>query len=210
MTRLVAIGVAVTILMSAGCAATQDVLEVEIRGGTSTGAFERLPHDSLRVAVAPMEDRRPYRDQVGKRVNVWGQKTRFIVVGDDLGALVAQVVVEFLRKQKGWHAWLDRPGVAPPEGGPDVTITGRIEALTADARPKPGVTRMDARIDFILEARNVHDGRVMRVRLGEGGTRSVFQFEGDDVEDLVHTLMLQGLEQALGKISVENRALRHP
>lgn len=192
----------------AGCAGEESAINLEVRGLPPT-VRAVAPQDSrLKVAVAPFQDMRAESGRIGTLTPFWGRETPFSVLGGKLGEGVILVLIDELKYRKGWDVWLANPGVTEPEGGPDVTISGQIVRFVANARPWFVLTEITVNTELAVQALNVRDGTVVRLVLVGNGSRRLFSFEQEDMEELLNAALRESLKTLLEETKVEHRALR--
>ena len=192
----------------AGCAGKEAAINLEVRS-LPPPVRVVAPQDSrLKVAVAPFEDSRAEPGPIGTRRNLGGWETPFHVLGGELGEGVAFVLIDELRYRKGWDAWLAKPGVTEPDGGPDVTINGQIVRFIANARPWYGLTEITVNMELAVQALNARDGTVVHLVLVGDGSRRSLSFEQKDMEELLNVALRESLKKLLEGTKVEQRALR--
>lgn len=192
----------------AGCAGEEAIINLELRG-FPPAVRAVAPQDSrLKVAVAPFEDARAEPGPIGTRRHLGWSETPFHVMGVGLGEGVTLVLIDELKYRKGWDAWLAKPGVTAPDGGPDVTINGQVVKFVANARPWFGLTEITVSMELAVHALNVRDGTEVRLVLVGDGLRRVFLFKQTDMEELLNAVLRESLKKLLEVTKIEHRALR--
>lgn len=162
----------------------------------------------LKIAVAPFEDARTQGRCSAMTRSFWGGETAFPVIRGNLGGMVTLMVIDAFKRQKGWDAWLDTPGVTAPDGGADVTLKGEVLQCGVVAESLFGVTTITAGTQMAVYARNKADGSDVRVDLSTTVDDWVFWFEPDDAEAPVGIVLYESLAKLISDTRVENRRLR--
>ncbi len=191
-----------------GCAGKGDIVTLNLHATLPAEAPKvELPADTI-VVVADFEDGRPNKQRVGTRTHQNGGETVFNVSGGNVGAVVAQVVTDYLKK-RGWRVELARPvSGTGPDNGPHVTISGRVVELSANAASAFGSTKITASAKTIIEAVNAEDGSIVRMTLNGAGTRTVVVFDEDDAASLLSGALSESLEKFVAEAKIEKKMLR--
>ena len=187
----------------AGCAGTGETVRLSLKPvGTpaSQGSGEK-------ILVVPFEDQRPTQERLGVRTHLWGGFTYFDVTGGKPGEAVAQAVADHLKKT-GRPAWYGSPGGGGPDGTADVTLTGQVRELSADAKSRFGSTAITVKFHVTLQAVNAADGSTTRMTLEGSRDDAVFWFMPKDVEKLLNEAVSESLEKLLADVKVEGRSWR--
>lgn len=196
------------LLTITGCAGKGDMVALNLRATLPAEApGVKLPADTI-VVVADFEDGRPNKQRVGARAHQNGGETVFNVPGGKVGAAVAQVVTDYLKK-RGWRVELARPvsGTAP-DNGPHVTISGKVLDLSANAVSAFGSTKITASAKTVIEAVNAEDGSIVRMTLNGAGTQTVVVFDEDDAASLLSAALSESLEKFVMEAKIEKKMLR--
>lgn len=204
----------------AGCADQPGVIK-DIKGVIQReGIYLRvreLPHaDTMaeaadskwRVAAEPFKDMRIDRDRLGSHTSFWGTKTSLYVLGMDVGQMATLLVIDALKHQKGWDVWLDRPAVAAPEGGPDVTLSAEVLECEVSAKSLLVSTKIRTSIVIVVHARNAADGSTAVVVIRQVGEDWQLWFDPEDAEAQLNKVLHDSLAQLLSRTVVEKRQLR--
>jgi hypothetical protein len=198
----------VTLLVLTGCAGTGEVVMLNLRAVPPVEAPKAAtPADTI-VVVADFEDARPDKQRLGARAHRGGGETVFNVPDGKIGAVVAQVVTDYLKK-RGWRVALARPvpGTAP-DNGPQVTISGKILELSANATSSFGSTQITVSTKTVMEALNAEDGSIVRMTLGGAGTQQVVMFDPEDAAELLSAALSESLEKFVAATRFEKKMLR--
>lgn len=198
----------VTLLILTGCAGKGEVVMLNLRAVPPAEApKEASPADTI-VVVADFEDARPDKQRLGARVHQGGGETVFNVPEGKIGAVVAQVVTDYL-KQRGWRVGLARPvpGTAP-DNGPHVTISGKVLDFSVNATSSFGSTQITASTKTVMEALNAEDGSIVRITLGGAGTHQVGLFDPEDAAELLSAALSDSLEKFVTATKFEKKMLQ--
>lgn len=190
-----------------GCVPSGEYVPVEIRQGEPILTKTLSESERLRVAVIPFEDRRADTGRIGTRYHRLGGETAVTIKGGTLGDILAEVFVEYLKKRHGWHAWIAKPGVAPPDEGPDITLSGAVTVFEADAVPGFGGTRLRVTSVIQLKARHSVDRPTIDVTCGDTETLRPLWFEWRDLEALINATVQSNAGQFMSQTIVEDRGL---
>lgn len=192
----------------AGCVSREPVRLLEIR--TLPPAIQAAAEQGrLRVAVVPFTDARPAGSRLGSRVPLFGDTTYFNLQGGAVGDVVAEMIAEYLRQEKGWRTWLAKPGVKPPEGGPAVTLSGRVLAFEAQARSWFMVTNIEVRTELEVEAVVEADKEPIRLILEETDSQWTLGFAPRDVESSLNQALLRSFGKLVRDTGVVEQKLSH-
>lgn len=198
------------LLTLAGCAGKGETVMLNLREVPLAAASVQFTGEPGKFLVIPFEDLRPQKNRVGTRTHFWGGATYFDVPGSKPGDLLAHVVAEHL-KQKGWRAKVEQIGKADgsePEGPPDITLTGKIQEFSANAKSRFGSTEITVKLQVALQGVNASDHSTTKMTLEGTRTDTVFWFEPEDVQTLVNAVLKEGLEKLFGEMKVEVKTLR--
>jgi hypothetical protein len=147
---------------------------------------------------------------IGTWDHEWGGESRFAVKDDDLGEILAQVLVAVLKRRYGWNVWLDKPGIASPAAGLDVVVSGSIAEFSVHAWPGWGLTNVHAKSALALTFTNAHDRTAINRMVEQEETRPVYSSQARDAEHHLRALLGRGLDQSLKDLRVDQRLLREP
>ena len=190
-----------------GCAASGEVVPVDIRAKPAASMAHGSAGDGLRLAILPLDDNRKDRKNLASRSHIFGGETYFNTPGGDAGLLVAQAMAEYLL-QAGWQAWLAKPAVTVPGEGAEVILSGQVEEFGAQARSRFFSTEVMSAIRVTVQAKNVSDGSVLKLTMTGSGSQPVFWFESDDVQNVLNEAIKNSVDRFLANTRVENRKLR--
>lgn len=205
--RIVGIGGMIGLPVLAGCAGTGEIVNLDVRAMPLAVGAPAPAGPALKVAVVPLEDRRPGHQRLGVRTHLGGGVTYFDLPGGRPGETVARVIADYLQ-QKGWQAWVRKTGMAEPEGGADVTLTGQLVAFSANAKSRFGSTGITVETRLAIQGLNAADRSTTSMTLDGARTDSVFWFEPRDVEDLLNETLRDSLTKLMTDTKVEQRSLR--
>ena len=196
------------LLTLTGCAGKGELVTLNLHAIPPVDAPKmQLPADTI-VVVADFEDGRPDKQRVGARTHQGGGETLFNVPGGKVGAVVAQAVTDYLKK-RGWRVELARPvSGTGPDGGPHVTIAGRVVELSANAASTFGSTKITASAKTVIEAVNAEDGSIVRMTLSGAGSQTVVWFDPEDAAVLLSAALSESLEKFVAETKIEKKMLR--
>lgn len=191
-----------------GCAGKGEVVALSLHAIAPADVPKAQPANDTIVVVADFDDARPDKERLGVRSHWGGGESVFNVPGGKASAAVAQVVTNYLKK-RGWRVQSARPvaGTAP-DGGPHVTLSGKILELSADAKSTFGSTTITAKSKTVIEALNAEDGSIVRMTLSGSGTQTVVVFDPEDAEDLLSGALSESLEKFVTDTKIEKKMLR--
>ena len=206
--RIGAVVAGLWLLTFTGCAGKGEMVTLNLHATLPAGAPKaELPADTI-VVVSDFEDGRSNKQRLGTRIHQNGSETLFNVPGGKVGAVVAQVVTDYLKK-RGWRVESARPAPGTgPDNGPHVTISGTIVDLAANAASAFGSTKITASAKIIMEAVNAEDGSIVRMTLGGAGTQAVVVFDPQDAADLLSGALSESLEKFVTGTKIEKKMLR--
>lgn len=191
-------------LALAGCAATGEVVTVDLQSVPpgSTPAIQN--EDALRVLVEDLADQRPAKERLGVRTHIWGGVTHFDVHGGKVGPAMAKTVADYLT-HRGWKA---RTAGAGAHDHPDVVMTGEITEFAVAVKSRFFSTRIAVALKMELHAVNESDKSRTRLTLEGSRTDTVFWFDDEDVERLVNQTVQESLDRMVADVKVEHRSMR--
>lgn len=198
-------GLVLGLALLAGCAGKGDTVHLDLKPAPQGNVAEAQKASGERVLVKAFEDLRPDKTRLGTRTHLWGGVTHFDVPGGNAGASVARVVGEYLA-QKGRQVKIQVVQAARPAGdewAPDVTVTGQVEELSANAKSRVGNTLITVKLRVIVYGVNSVDGSKVRLSLEGEKARPVFWFDPEDVEALVNELLVESLNKLLSNVEVQ-------
>lgn len=120
-------------------------------------------------------------------------QTALTVEGNPLGALIAEVAVDYLNRSLGWQAWLITPGL--PQPGADLTITGAIFMFEANSAPGFGITNLTVTTRMRMNAKETAGQRSVTEMIDETANEVVWWFEPRDLEVLMNSTIRKHLER---------------
>lgn len=199
---------ALALAQSVACSTSGEMLPLEIRLGPSLPSRTVPAAQRLKVGIAPFEDRRADTSRIGIRRDWLGGEALVTVEGSQLGEVIAEMAVDYVKKRQGWDAWIAKPGVPLPSGGPDVMLEGSITAFAVEAVPGLGGTDLTATVQMTVEARRLPAGWTGVVTLARTDRQRVFSFAREDLEALVNATVRKSLESFLAQVAVEGKLQR--
>ena len=192
------------LIVLAGCAGTGEVVPLKIQALPSLRSINQNLQD-IKVIVEPFEESAGI-NQLGVRTHLGGGQTTFTAQGGRPGVIMAQVVADNL-KAMGFQVWVRTPTEQDLPEKPDITITGQVQHLSAQARSRVFSTKITAKVKAVLQAANASDRSTVRLNLEGSRESSVFWFQPDDVQELVNRMLKENLDKLLADTAVQNRAL---
>jgi uncharacterized lipoprotein YajG len=200
-TRVVAL---LGLIVLAGCAGTGEVVPLKIQALPSVRSINQNLQD-IKVLVEPFEESAGI-DQLGVRTHLGGGQTTFTAQGGRPGLIMARVVADNL-KSMGFQVWVRTPTEQDLPEKPDITITGQLQHLSAQARSRVFSTKITAKVKAVIQAANASDRSTVRLNLEGTRENTVFWFEPKEVQELVNRLLKENLDKLLADTDVQNRAL---
>lgn len=196
------------LLTLTGCAGKGELVALNLHAIAPADVPKAQPVNDTIIVVADFDDARPNTESLGARSHRGGGETLFNVPGGKAGAVVAQVVTDYLKK-RGWRVELARPvSGTGPDGGPHVTLSGKILELSADAKSTFGSTTITAKSKTVIEALNAEDGSIVRMTLSGAGSQTVVWFDTDDAANLLSAALSESLEKFVAETKIEKKMLR--
>lgn len=193
-------------LILTGCQGTGQTVNFDLRALSShpTNA-KAVQDDALTIVVEPFQDARPQQQRLGVRTHLWGGVTNFNAWNGNVSEGMANLAVDYLQ-QRQWRAsrgTADQPNATSTS---DVTLTGTVLALNANAKSGFGFTDITVDMRVLFEAKNTVDGSSLRMVLGANGSDSVAVFNPKDVEALINLVAKDLYKQLLQDLRVKDRA----
>jgi hypothetical protein len=196
-----ALGLIVTV---AGCAGTGQTIPLDIHALPSVRSLNQNFQD-IKVVVEPFEEGAGV-ERLGVRTHLGGGETIFTVQGGKPGEVVAQVVADNL-KSLGFQVWIKKTNASEAPARPDITITGQVQQLSAQARSRFFSTKLTAKARIVIQAANASDRSTVRLNLDGAREDAVFWFEPREVQELVNRMLKENLDRLLADVYVKDRAL---
>ena len=194
----------VSLMTVVGCAASGDIIPIQVQPLIQGQEKRVAPGGGLRVAVTPFEDGRSHKDGLGTRTHLWGGVSYFTVPGGNSGETVARALVTFL-ESRGWQAELVKPGA--PSSGADVALSGMIQELAVSAKSGVGSTKIATQSKLNLQARNLADGSLIKLTLDGAGSDRVFWFSPEDVQAVLNDELTQSFGRLVQSTQVKDERL---
>jgi len=197
-----------SILMFTGCQGTGQVVNFNPHALTSPSPKTAVVNkESITIVVEPFQDARPHQERLGSRTHLWGGITHFKAWNGNISEGMASLAIEYLQ-QRQWHASQGTESSTQTSPTSDVTLTGTILSLNANAKSGFGFTdiTIDMRVRF--EAKNKVDGSTVRMVLGAKGSDTVTVFSPQDVEQLLNLVIYDLYKQLFQDLTVKNKAFR--
>lgn len=192
------------LIVLAGCAGAGEVVPLKIQALPSVRSINQNLQD-IKVLVEPFEESAGI-DQLGVRTHLGGGQTTFTAQGGRLGLIMARVVADNL-KSMGFQVWVRTPTEQDLPEKPDITITGQVQQLSAQARSRFFSTKMTVKVKVVIQAANASDRSAVRLNLEGTRENTVFWFEPGEVQELVNRTLQENLDRLLADVRVQDRAL---
>jgi len=195
------------LLPLAGCTGPEHGIVVDVRtvAPGSRPAISRP--DGLKVAIAPFRVEQPDSVLAGSLAPLVGDRIRLIVKGEDVGQDVAEVFVDDLKRRLGWRTWLDKAGVLPLDGGPDVRMSGLLRKCVASADTGFFGTTVEVEVDLAVDVLNTEGGGRLRIELAGRVSRWIGDFEPGEINELLNEAIRQSVDHFLAETEVSGRRL---
>lgn len=195
----------ITIFMFTGCQGTGQMVNFNPHAvSSSSSKTGGVDEESLTIVVKPFKDARPDKKRLGARTHLWGGVTNFNAWGGNISEGMATLAMEYL-EQRHWRASrTDHATQTSPTN--DVTLTGTILSLNANAKSGFGFTDITIDMKVKFEARNNADGSTVRMVLGAQGSDTVAIFAPQDVEQLLNLVTYDLYKQLFQDLTVKNKA----
>jgi hypothetical protein len=191
-----------TLWALAGCMKQEPLLTLELRR-MPPAIQAAVPTESrLKVAIKPFEDARPEGSYFGTRTLGWGNPAYFNLEGGMVGDVVAQTLAEFLRHRTGWRAWLAKPGVKEPNGGPDFVLTGRVLSCEAQVKTWTFYSKIKARTKLTFAVTGPAGRETGPFEVESNKVTWTLGFDPRDVDALMNQALLDGFEEFVAKTDV--------
>ena len=197
----------VAALVLSGCQGSGQTINFEPRAllvHPSTTAT--VQGDDLIMVVEPFQDARPQQHRLGSRTHIWGGVTHFSVWNGNINEGMANLAIEYLQ-QRQWRvskSTADQTNADPA----DVTLTGTVLSLKANAKSKPGSTDLTVDMKVRFELKNKVDGSTVRMVLGANGSDSVAFFAPKDLEKLINLVAKDLYQELFQDLKVKDKAFR--
>ena len=197
----------ISILVFTGCQGTGQTVNFNPHALSSPSPKTPVvDEESLTIVVKPFQDARPHQERLGSRTHLWGGVTHFNAWNGNISEGMATLALDYLQQHKQWQASQGTDSSTQTSPASDVTLTGTILSLNANAKSGFGFTdiTIDMRVRF--EARNKVDGSTVRMVLGAKGSDTVAIFSPQDVEELLNLVSYDLYQQLFQDLAVKNKA----
>ena len=192
-------------LIISGCQGSGQIINFDPRALASPSAKVGTQYDSdLTILVNPFQDVRPKQSRLGSRTHLWGGKTHFSVWNGEISEGMANLAIEYLQEQQ-WQA-SKSPADESTTSSSDVTLTGTVLSLNANAKSGFGFTEIAVDMKVRFEAKNMADGSSVRMVLGANGSDTVVMFAPKDVERLINLVAKDLYKQLFQDLIVKDKA----
>ncbi len=204
-TSLSLFGCLVAALVISGCQGSGHTINFDPRALASPSAKVGSQHDGdLTILVHPFQDARPQQDRLGSRTHLWGGVTHFSAWNGQISEGMANLAIEYLQDQQ-WRATKSSTDAASISSS-DVTLTGTVLSLNANAKSGFGFTDINVDMKVRFEAKNMVDGSSVRMVLGANGSDTVAMFAPKDVGRLINLVAKDLYKQLFQDLMVKDKA----
>ena len=190
----------------AGCQGAGNTVNFEPRAlSVRPPSMSTSQGGDLTILVKPFQDARPQQHRLGSRTHLWGGVTHFNAWNGNISEGMANLAVTYLR-QRQWQAFQKASEKNSDNTPQDVTLTGTVLSLNADAKSGFGFTDITVDMKVRFEAENTVDGSTVRMVLGANGSDTVAIFSPEDVERLINLVAKDLYQQLFQDLGVKNKA----
>lgn len=166
---------------------------------------EAVHENDLTILVEPFQDARPQQHGLGSRTHLWGGATHFTAWNRQISEGMANLAIEYLQERQ-WQAFKSTADQTNTPPSSDVTLTGTVLSLNANAKSGFGFTDIAVDMKVRFEAKNTVDGSSVRMVLGANGSDTVAVFDPKDVERLINLVAKDLYQQLFQDLMVKNKA----
>lgn len=193
-------------VLLASCQGTGNTVNFEPRALVSPHSNSAtVQNDDVTILVNPFEDARPLQQRLGARTHLWGGVTHFNAWNGQISEGMADLAIKYLQ-QRQWQASRGASDPKSENAAHDVTLTGTILSLNANAKSGFGFTDISVDMKVRFEAKNAVDGSTVRMVLGANGSDTVATFAPKDVERLLNLVAKDLYQQLFQDLGVKNKA----
>lgn len=195
----------VAVLIMSGCQGSGQTINFDPRALGSPSTKVGAQHDSdLTILVHPFLDARPKQDRLGSRTHLWGGSTHFSAWNGKISEGMANLAIEYLQDRQ-WRASKSSTDASTASSN-DVTLTGTVLSLNANAKSGFGFTDIAVDMKVRFEAKNMVDGSSVRMVLGANGSDTVAMFAPKDVDRLINLVAKDLYKQLFQDLIVKDKA----
>ncbi len=187
-----------------GCQGTGQTVNFEPRALVSSSKTTSVHEEDLTILVEPFHDARPQKQHLGARTHLWGGVTHFNAWNGQISEGMANLAIKYL-KQRKWKASRTAGHAEEKSPATDVTLTGTVLSLNANAKSGFGFTDITVDMKVRFEAKNTVDGSTVRMVLGANGSDTVATFDSKDVDRLMNLVAKDLYHQLFEDIGVKNK-----
>ena len=193
-------------MLLASCQGTGNTVNFEPRALVAPHANSAtVENEDLTILVKPFEDARPQQQRLGTRTHLWGGVTHFNAWNGQISEGMADLAIKYLQ-QRQWQASRGASDPKSENAAHDVTLSGTILSLNANAKSGFGFTDISVDMKVRFEAKNAVDGSTVRMVLGANGSDRVATFAPKDVEQLLNLVAKDLYQQLFQDLGVKNKA----
>ncbi len=190
-------------LLFTGCQGTGQTVNFDPRAlSLDSNKSGTIHAEDLTIIVEPFQDARPEQYRLGSRTHLWGGVTKFNAWNGNISDGMADLAIAYLQ-QRQWRATKSTADVNTPH---DVTLTGTVLSLQANAKSGFGFTDITVTMRVRFEAKNTSDGSTIRMVLGANGSDRVATFAPKDAEELINLVAKDLYKQLLQDLTVKDKA----
>ena len=195
----------VGLLLFSGCQGTGNTVNFDPRALSTPSRTTSVHHEDLTILVEPFQDARPQQQRLGARTHLWGGVTNFNAWNGNVSEGMANLAVDYLTQQQ-WQASRATSDLSGDTSPTDVTLTGTVLSLNANAKSGFGFTDIMVDMKVRFEAKNRVDGSTVRMVLGANGSDTVAIFDPKDVDRLLNLVAKDLYHQLFQDLIVKDKA----
>ena len=200
--------ISISSVLLASCQGTGNTVNFEPRALVSPHSnAATVQNDDVTILVNPFEDARPLQQRLGARTHLWGGVTHFNAWNGQISEGMADLAIKYLQ-QRQWQASRGASDPKSENAAHDVTLSGTILSLNANAKSGFGFTDISVDMKVRFEAKNAVDGSTVRMVLGANGSDTVATFAPKDVERLLNLVAEDLYQQLFQDLGVKNKAFQ--
>ena len=192
-------------MLLSGCQGKGNTINFDPHALPSTRA--QAVHEDLTILVEPFQDARSQKHRLGSRTHFWGGKTHFNAWNGNISEGMADLALEYLH-ERNWRASQKGANQSGQDSYQDVTLTGTVLSLNANAKSGFGFTDITVDMRVRFEANNKVDGSTVRMVLGANGSDRVATFSPSDVDYLINVVAKDLYQQLFQDLIVKDKAFR--
>jgi hypothetical protein len=180
------------IFLFSACAGPGERFPVSFSYKSETDVRGNRPSQQ-KVVVFPLEDKREDPKLIGRHIHLFGKVDTY-EPKTSVGENIAKLLVASFR-QRGWDARLAPSGLRPQDIKTDLTVTGTIQSLWAEAISRIGYTKIDAHFALDAEILNPKTGMKITSRIANQTDPKVVFFHPESLQETLNELVSSGLNR---------------